>query len=297
VSDNASEDKTAEVLNEFSDQRLSVIRQVSNIGPSRNFNACLAAANGIYIVVVCDDDLVSPHLLERGSTFLSGDLDVPVIVALGDVVEGGTCGRRPATISRRLKSGVCDGIDILLEFLAGRISPHLCTVAMKTETLRANGGFPEDYPHTGDLASWVPLLLHGKAGFINESCGAYRDHEGTQTAMFSGSTRLNDIHRLASLITARAEKKVQDPQVLEVIRRETRRYVARHVIGQITMERRKGVSRRDCMVLAWKWRNHLLQFGPSYFLKVGKPLILFFLPLGISRLIRKMKRFRFGDHN
>jgi glycosyltransferase involved in cell wall biosynthesis len=141
VSDNASEDNTAEILKEFSDERLVVIKQKSNIGQVGNFNACLAAARGIFFVVVCDDDFVYSHFLKRCGALVGGDADIPVIVALGDVVDGKRGARRPATISRHLKSGACNGTDILVEFLADRISPQLCTVVMKTESLRAIGGF------------------------------------------------------------------------------------------------------------------------------------------------------------
>ncbi len=88
----------------------------------------------------------------------------------------------------------------------------MCTLAIKTEALRARGGFPTGWPHTGDLASWVPLLLQGKAGFINESCGTYRSHSETQTAHFALRTRLEDFDRLGSVIVEEAEQNVRDPR-------------------------------------------------------------------------------------
>ena len=46
VSDNASSDETAMVLDQFSDERLRVVRQPRNIGATANWNACLAEARG-----------------------------------------------------------------------------------------------------------------------------------------------------------------------------------------------------------------------------------------------------------
>lgn len=290
VSDNASEDNTAEILKEFSDERLVVIKQKSNIGQVGNFNACLAAARGIFFVVVCDDDFVYSHFLKRCGALVGGDADIPVIVALGDVVDGKRGTRRPATISRHLKSGACNGTDILVEFLADRISPQLCTVVMKTESLRAIGGFPADYPHMGDLACWVPMLLHGRAGFVNESCGAYRSHEGTLTAASTANVRINDFYKLSNLIIVTAEENVCNPRLLNLIRRKLRRYLSRNVIGQLAMERRKGLSRRRCLSVGWEWRRHLLHFGPSYFPKLCRPFLLFILPLGISRMLGNIRR-------
>lgn len=290
VSDNASDDNTATVLKAFSDARLAIVTQTKNVGPIGNFNACVTAANGRYIVLVCDDDLVYPHLLERFGEVLQRESDLSVLVALGDTVDVASGATDRATASQRLKSGIYDGTDVLFEFLAGHISPHLCTVAMKTETLRGRGGFPDDFPHTGDLASWVPMLLDGKVGFVNEPCGAYRSHESTQTSNFAAETRLNDIQRLASLIVTRAEDTIEDPGLLRLVKKKADRYMARQVVGQITLERIKGLSRRNTIYAGWKWRAYLLELAPSNFLRLARPLAFFILPLWLCRLVRRAKR-------
>ena len=164
VSDNASDDATPEVLGEFDDERLSVVRQPRNIGPIGNWNACLSAANRTYVTMLSDDDSVAPFFLARCNSLITDDRDLSLVVTLGDVFDGPTGLTRPATRSRVLRSGIYQGTEILKEFLRGNISPQMCTLAIKTEALRARGGFPAGWPHTGDLASWVPLLLQGKAG-------------------------------------------------------------------------------------------------------------------------------------
>src|SRR5437762_14022733 len=65
VSDNASTDATQDVLREFQDPRLRVVKQPTNIGLIPNWNACLAAASGDFILFVADDDRISPRMLER----------------------------------------------------------------------------------------------------------------------------------------------------------------------------------------------------------------------------------------
>src|SRR5258708_16860602 len=65
VSDNASTDETKEILSEFSDARLRVIRQETNIGPLPNFNACLADPRGDYLVFLWHSAKLSPQLVER----------------------------------------------------------------------------------------------------------------------------------------------------------------------------------------------------------------------------------------
>src|SRR5262245_7177388 len=54
VSDNASTDRTQDVLQEFRNHpKVRIVRQSENIGSIRNFNACLEQAKGQYIVFVC----------------------------------------------------------------------------------------------------------------------------------------------------------------------------------------------------------------------------------------------------
>jgi len=289
VSDNASSDETADVLTQFSDRRLIVIRQPRNLGPIGNWNACLEAANGVYIVILSDDDTVTTSLLERCGALIGTEDNIPVVVALGDVFEPQTGIRRTAVASRLLKSGVCDGTEILLEFLAGRISPQMCTVAMKTERLRTRGGFPDDWPHAGDLVSWVPMLLEGRAGFVNESCGTYRSHDATQTAKFSVETRLKDIERLAHVIVEEANQKVSDPLILLEIKKRARRYVARNCIGHIGMDRKNGASRRKIVVMAWKWRQQIAA-GIFDVATLARPLTLFLLPLSMTKFVSGLKR-------
>ena len=292
VSDNASDDDTAGVLGQLSDERLIVVRQRRNIGATGNWNACLAAANGTYIVMLSDDDSIASHFLDRCSALVTDDVDLSVIAALGDVYDAPTGLRRQAVPSRFLPSGVYDGPDILSEFLRGRIQPQMCTVAIKTDALRARGGFPDGWPHTGDLVSWVPLLLQGNAGFVNESCGTYCNHMKTQTAQMSLGSRLGDIDKLARVIDEEAEHTVRDPAILAEIKRLVRGYAARNFIGHMASERRRGASRRDIASVAWAWRRRLsgAEIGDSRLL--ARLAILFVLPRPmmqpVSRALRRL---------
>jgi hypothetical protein len=290
VSDNASDDETVEVLREFSDQRLVVLRQPVNIGAVGNWNACLATASGAYIVMLSDDDSVAPHFLERSSALITEDVDLPVIVTLGDVYDSSTGLTRPALTSRVLRSGVREGMEILKEFLQDNITPQMCTIAIKTETLRARGGFPEGWPHTGDLVSWVPLLLQGKAGFINESCGTYHSHAETQTAKLSLESRLNDFERLACAINRETEYRVRDPLIVADLQRLVRRYVARNLIGHMAMQRSRGARRKDITSAAWSRRKQLLGAGIIDLRTLIRPLALLMLPLPMIRLVSRAKR-------
>ena len=64
VSDNASTDHTEDVVKGFADPRISYFKQKENIGAINNFNFCLAQAQGDYLLLLLDDDLVDDDFVE-----------------------------------------------------------------------------------------------------------------------------------------------------------------------------------------------------------------------------------------
>src|SRR5215469_7631915 len=62
ISDNSSSDDTPAVVKSFIAQGLSCryIRNESNIGPDANFLQCFEKANGKYVWIFGDDDLIIP---------------------------------------------------------------------------------------------------------------------------------------------------------------------------------------------------------------------------------------------
>lgn len=78
ISDNASTDKTREVVESFSDARIKYFRNPENIGPIRNFIKLAELANGEFMSWLQDDDLISSLLVERAieSFLLHPDCDL-----------------------------------------------------------------------------------------------------------------------------------------------------------------------------------------------------------------------------
>jgi len=87
IVDNASNDKTWEICEEYAslDHRIRIYRNDENIGPVRNWLACLDYANGEYGKILFSDDLMRPDCLE--STILLFNPDVGFVfsqVMLGE---------------------------------------------------------------------------------------------------------------------------------------------------------------------------------------------------------------------
>jgi len=67
VVDNASTDGTWDILQRLAaeDARVRIFRNDQNIGPVRNWLACVARARGAYVKILWSDDLIAPDFLAR----------------------------------------------------------------------------------------------------------------------------------------------------------------------------------------------------------------------------------------
>lgn len=257
VSNNASPDDTRAVLSGFSDARLRVINQQTNIGLLRNWNACLASARGDYIVFVSDDDRIAPWLLERCAALVRQQPQLSTVVTLSNLLAASLGRTKPARASRLHDTGIWNGTEILTDFLTDKITVTMCSVMMRTDLLRANGGLPLDLPHTADVAAWAPLLLHGMSGFVNEACATFTYHNNSETARLGVEQLLHDERKVANLISRAADVHVTDLQERKAIQAQARRCFAGRGLTALSDFRGSGGSFEMLLKVLWQFRHDL----------------------------------------
>lgn len=258
VSDNASTDDTGAVLREFDDKRLRILKQQTNIGMHPNWNACLAAASGEYIVFVSDDDRISPWFLERCVGAIGKQSRIPVVVALSDVRIFSTGQTKRARTSRHTGSGVRSGTDVLSEFLMNETTIAMCSVVLRTEALRSRGGFPLDLPYTADIAVWVPLLFEDKVGFVNETCATYNLHLNSETSRLSVVEILRNGCKFADLISDMADERIPHPSLREKLKLQAKHFFSRQALIFLAYHHSNGAGLLEILTLVWRFRNDLM---------------------------------------
>lgn len=287
VSDNASSDDTVEILSGFADARLRVIRQDTNIGLLPNWNACVAAAKGDYIVVVPDDDRIAPWLLARCVSLIAEQPKIPIVVTLSNLHSGSLGKTFPARASKFLETGIQDGTEVLTQYLTDKISVTMCSVMLRTELLRERGGFPLHLPHTADVAAWAPLLLLGKVGFVNEPCATFIYHNDSETAKLSVEQLLSDGWRTANLISYRAAEGVREVTKCSFIQEQSRRFFARRGLIVLSDFRNNGGGIQTLLDLIWRFRRYLKGVDIAAVLRF---LAVVTCPRAIADRIRQLKR-------
>ena len=108
VSDNCSTDNTGEVVAAFQQRGLPgrYIRNETNLGSDSNFLQCMDLAQGQYVWVLGDDDLLVPHAIATLLSLLSqGEYDMVYLSSFGFRTDDGTeegllAGNLPTTRTR-----------------------------------------------------------------------------------------------------------------------------------------------------------------------------------------------------
>lgn len=262
VSDNASTDETAELLRQFRDPRLRVVRQKSNIGLLPNWNACLAEARGEYIVFVPDDDRIQPWMLGRCIALVKREPQIPIVLTLSDVHSTRDGRTWQATPNTKFGTGIWEGTDLLVECLKGNIRARMCSIMIRTDALCAIGGFPTYLPNYGaDMAGWATLLVKGRAGFVNESCATYYAHNATETSRLTMEGCLSDERTLTTFIANMINYTIEDLSRRRQVAWAAQLYFARQLIYTLYYYRQQGGNLREVRRLIWRWRHDLRQIG------------------------------------
>ncbi|MDD3275646.1 MAG: glycosyltransferase [Kiritimatiellales bacterium] len=162
ILDNASTDQTADILSRFKDERLRIVRHPSNIGATANFNAALSEARGVWVKILCADDLLYPDCLEKQMAAAGSPDSRPVLLcAARDIINAR--GRR--LMSRRFPgaAGWMPGCDAIRRSIrAGtNLLGEPAAVLMHRETALNVGGFDPAWRFCTDLDLWVRILQYG----------------------------------------------------------------------------------------------------------------------------------------
>ncbi len=180
VLDNATTDKTAEVLKGFSDPRLRIERNTDVLPLVENWNRAVEITTGEVVKLVCADDLVVPGTLRRQTDLLRGDPDLALVASHYDFVDSDgkvMVPRRgisfltgPRTANEVIRSIVRNG--------ANPIGPP-CSVVFRRSDFDAVGGWDGRRIFTMDLALWVSLLKRGSFYGEPSTVAKFRVADGT----------------------------------------------------------------------------------------------------------------------
>lgn len=175
IVDNCSADGTFELLQEYADPRIRLLRNPENIGACGNWNRLLAEASGRYVKIICADDFIYPQCLERQLAVLeAADSDVVMVSSGRDIVD-----ERGRNVFRRHfpgKKGRMQGEQVIRKIVqrGTNIIGEVSAVLFRHEVIAKAGEFDGSLPYVIDLDYWVRVLRHGDLVVMDDYLAAFR---------------------------------------------------------------------------------------------------------------------------
>jgi hypothetical protein len=185
VSDNASEDETPEVVASFDDARITYIRLPEDVGLVGNHNQLLARVDSEYVLILPDDDIAYPELLETAVEVLDRHPTAGVVHSNLDMIDAR--GEVVAPDVNWTLGLTRDTVESGAEFIheSMKYSCRVCasSALMRTAALPA-GFFDEaDFPPV-DLGMWLRMALDWDMAFVARTLCGYRIHDSSHSAEF-----------------------------------------------------------------------------------------------------------------
>lgn len=149
IVDDASTDRTPEMIRQYKDPRIRVIRNTSNQGQTASLNIGLREAQGLYVARIDADDAAFPQWLQSQSDFLKKNGEADVISAGLVTFDEKGLGRVYSSPSHRE--------DILLKAIIKSPINHGGAL-MKKDSILKIGGYNNAYKIAADYGMWINLL-------------------------------------------------------------------------------------------------------------------------------------------
>jgi glycosyltransferase involved in cell wall biosynthesis len=280
VSDNASEDETPEVVASFDDPRLEYVRQPENLGLLGNHNWFLTRVETDFALIVSDDDLVYPTLLERTVAELDRRPRAGVVHAAFDVIdeEGGVL----LTHVDWTYGLEHDSVESAEKFIreSMRWSCRICptTALVRTAALPPERMVEEDLPAI-DFGLWLRIAAAGwEFAFLNDTLGAFRIHGQAHSAGFGtpqGPGYLHGIEIASHLkalklrFLAQNDGRLSDVERLRRLAEEARRRELVIMARNLTLPERKPGPTLRALAQAVRADPAVLLGAPPWKLAAG----------------------------
>lgn len=164
IIDDASDDGTDSVVRSYTDERIVLVRNDSNIGNYASRNKGMQQARGKYIAIMDTDDIAMPERLAKQFDYLEAHLDVLAVGTDCVFISNG-----------QQKKVVGSYQDILFALLDNNCFIHP-SLMIRVDVLRQLNGYDERYYYSADYDLVCRLALRGKIENLTEPLILYRWH-------------------------------------------------------------------------------------------------------------------------
>ncbi|OQY14044.1 MAG: hypothetical protein B6I30_01800 [Desulfobacteraceae bacterium 4572_187] len=208
IVNDASTDKTNEILESFDDPRIKIIKNTENMGLTKSLNIGIKAAKGKYIARMDADDISLPHRFEIQVEYLERNPECAVAGSSYYQIDD--------------KGTICSFIEVLTndpDIKEGLKTQNWFghgSVMMKKDAFLKAGGYNEKYKFAQDYDLWLRLAAEHRLANIKEPLYCWRVSSSNISKLKSSEQR-HCANRAISEAQKREVEKMDVPLVSVIV--------------------------------------------------------------------------------
>jgi glycosyltransferase involved in cell wall biosynthesis len=177
VVDNASTDKSVNVVKTFQDPRISLIEYHTHLSHAElNWDRCFYHAKGEYMAIFHADDIYLPNLVKREVETFRSDTSIVGVFTLGNIINDNDEITGEFKLPKKIKGGYMYNYQMLLDAFL------LYTDFLPTPTAMLNRGVYtncspfryDEFKSASDLDMWLRASTFGTMVILDEKLFNYR---------------------------------------------------------------------------------------------------------------------------
>ncbi len=211
IVDNASTDRTPEIIGSYEDSRIVHIRNPETLNLSQSLNRGLQQARGAYVARLDADDIALPGRLERQAAFLDDNPRVALVASA--FYRFGDCEPLPGVLANPPPA---DHDGLMAGLAEAGILAH-SSIMFRRDPVVAFGGYDEAYAYCMDYVLYFELARTHRLASFTEPLVAMRMHGGQITLRPEWAARRN--LELARALRTAADQPEQPAFVRQALRR------------------------------------------------------------------------------
>ena len=187
VCDDASRDGSLAIAASFADPRIRLLTNEKNLGFGGNWNRCLSEAQGSYIKILPQDDLLHPGCLQSQVEAFERDEKgaLALVYCARQII--GPSGRVHMRRSAGRSTQISTGAEIARRTARLGTNPigEPGAVLFRRSAARAAGAFNGEHPFVIDIDYWLRLLRFGDALYMPDALASFRLSRGSHSVQMA----------------------------------------------------------------------------------------------------------------
>lgn len=178
ISDNASTDRTIEIVSAMADSRVHIHQHEVNVGGEGNFNRCIQLAEGKYTAIFHADDIYELDMVAKQVAFLEANAEAGAVFTEASTIDemGKRIGQICLPDEIESKCGLYD-FNTMFKAVLRHSNFFICpSVMVRTPVYNQEIKYwlGERFKTSADLDVWLRVLLNHPVGYLKEQLMRYR---------------------------------------------------------------------------------------------------------------------------